>query len=239
MFWDEKKFNGWYVRLLWQWPADKKEDYRFVAKQNLKEGEKWEGKTEVSTKGNTYKVMEASKITGKITDIKISEYEANVGNKKEIKKLVKIYMDDENDSFELSLTLTGRGREILLSLANLNRPKDVSISVYTKDKDNGTGFYTQSSVKQGGESVRWKYNVKDLNEKYVTSTEFDGKIIKSFRKLDEFFLESIVPEIAKIARDDIFEDSNEEEDITKTLDSLNVAEEIKNRNKNDDENFPF
>jgi hypothetical protein len=147
-----------------------------------KNGDKWELLSE-----------KATRVSGNLIGVQHKENEHNG----QTIKSVNLTFQDANEVYFVSVGYGYLGRGLFNMLLSLKTFTGVEISLYkTKGKGDKEGFHT-ASLRQNGELVKWKFELKDLPE--IKKIKIKGQMVGDTEAIDAFY-ENQIKELAKIVR---------------------------------------
>lgn len=136
----------------------------------------------------------ATRVSGHLIGI---QHKENPYDGKMIKS-VNLTIQDGNDVYFVSVGYGYLGRGLLNNLLSLKTFDDIEISLYkSKPKGDKDGFHT-ASLRQHGETVKWKFEQKDLP--VITKVKIKGEMVGDTEAIDAFY-EAQVKELSKVVRD--------------------------------------
>jgi hypothetical protein len=120
-------------------------------------------------------------VSGEFVSISKGSYKTEEGEERET---VRIQLwDDQTGLITISTAWTGVARNIVNSLSGEIELGTVSLGLYKKIAKDGKS-YANVWVKNNGNQTKWKYSIED-QDKLITKTEFKGKVMRDFEKLEE------------------------------------------------------
>ena len=137
--------------------------------------------------GKFDKVDDVYDLSGTITDIetRVTEWEG-----KKIESF-SVNLRDGDELYMVSFPFAITTRAMLNSLFSLDSFENLEIGTYmSKPKTEGQKSYPQICVRQNGEIIRWKFELKDLPP--VEKINFRGQTMSDFTKVDNFFKDQII-----------------------------------------------
>lgn len=134
-------------------------------------------------------------VTGTLVAIEPKEF---VWEGKTIKS-VSATLTDGDQIYFVTIPYSNLGRGLMNSLLSLKEFTDVEIGLYqTRAKVTGGKTYPATSLRQGGEIVRWRFEQKDLPQPDVTT--FKGETLRDYTKV-ETFLAAQLTELNKLVKE--------------------------------------
>ena len=163
------------------------------------------------------KMDDVTYVSGKIKDIVNDSYEWEG----KTVPTVKITMVDGDETYIVDSSFTSLLRGLLNCLANIEKPENLRISLYTSK----TG-YASVWVENNGEKSGFKYPWEDL-KRYITTYKDDkGEERNSYVKMDEFYAKMVEEALGKRYREAYVPPTTEEIASSATEgDPLPVTEE--------------
>lgn len=167
---------------------------------------------------------ESTFLSGAISKIISSSYEWPEGSGKMVYGY-KIFMQDKDHKYSFGLAWTWMSRGILNCLANNEIPGEVSFEVQPSEQ--GGDGYPKCWVNVGGETCKWKWKFKELQDMIDYSSD-DADYVK----LDEFLDDAIVRDIspkyeewfARMSKDGMFAGGPVEEEKDELLEAVKESE---------------
>lgn len=130
-------------------------------------------------KGADFEESKSNFVSGVIKSIEPASYQWPKDSGKWVFGF-KIVMQDENESYSISLSYTWMSRTILNCLANIDNPGMISFEVFAGAKD--SDGYPSVFVNVDEENCKWAWKFKELQEKVAYNND-----VANYTELNEFF----------------------------------------------------
>lgn len=136
----------------------------------------------------------ATRVSGHLINVQHKENK----NEGQTIKSVNLTIRDGTDDYFVSIGYSYLGRGLFNNLLSLKSFNDIEISLYkSKSKGDGKDGFHTASLRQNGETVKWKFELKDLP--VITKVKINGKMVGDTEAIDAFY-ESQIKELAKLVR---------------------------------------
>lgn len=144
----------------------------------------------VSTKGNDGKIAHLEDVfdlSGRLVKI---EHKVTEWNGQKIEN-INYYLKDNDELYIVQFPFGIASRAMFNATLSLTSFEGLEIGTYmTKPKTPGAKTYPAITIRQNGEMVRWKFDLKDLPK--VQEVKFKDQVMRDYSATDKFFVDHLL-----------------------------------------------